>query len=139
MARRHSPFLKTYRLEKRELIYLELSILLTSLLLILPHTQTYYYGLILPGYFFLLDYFSGKPEARFKQILLIFSYALVGFRLPLRLLNLIFLPSNVCPYIQWTDVWNLRFYGVIILLSLLIREYRSLAKKKFLLGKNLQA
>ncbi len=120
------PFLKTSRLEKRELIYLELSILLTFLLLILPHTHPYYYGLILPGYFFLLDYFSGKPEARFKQALLILSYVLVGFRLPLRLLNLIFLPSTVCPYIQWTDVWNLRFYGVAVLLFLLIHEYRSL-------------
>lgn len=117
-------FRKTWVLESKKLMSLEVFILFSMLLLALPHTQTYYFVLILPAYLYLFsDYFS-KPGLGAKKILLVLSYFLIGIKLPFRILEWVFPSPVACPYIQLTNLWNFPFYGLVILTILLITTYR---------------
>lgn len=117
-------FLKTFRDNSVELIHFEISILFSMLLLIVPHTQIHYFILILPAYLFLFEYLFRHGGQRRWKSLLIFSYLLVGFRLPLKVLDIVLPPAAACPYLQLTNIWNFPFYGLLILLFVLIHCYR---------------
>lgn len=131
-------FFKMRRLELPKLIYLEISILFALVLLALPHTEIYYFILTLPAYLLLFEMFfwksSGFAPRRvchwIRRGLLIFSYLLLGFRLPLKVLDYILPSSFACPYIQLTNLWNFPFYGLVILLVLLVNSYRQVGYSK---------
>ncbi|GEM_PF-2660253 len=123
-------FRKTWFLESEKLMSLEIFILFSTLLLVLPHTQTYYFVLTLPAYLYLFnDYFS-ESGLKARTILLILSYFLIGIKLPFRLLEGVFPSPVACPYIQLTNLWNFPFYGLVILTILLITTYRQQCHKE---------
>lgn len=126
------PSLKrTWCAESKELIYFEISILLSLFLLVIPHTQIHYFLLTLPAYLLLFNlyFYSELERGKSKKGWLVLSYVLVGFKLPLRILDAIFPSPVACHYIQLTNLWNFPFYGNFLLLSLLGSSYRQRCKE----------
>lgn len=117
-------FLKTFRGRYKKLFFFEVSILFTLFLLAVPHTEVYYFVLVLPSYLLLFDRVFLKQGNKFWKSLLILSYVLIGFRLPLRILDILLPLPIACPYIQLTNILNFPFYGLLLLLVLLVRFYR---------------
>lgn len=123
-------FHKTFRRESKELFFFEVSIIFALFLLGAPHTEIYYFILILPAYLLLFDRLFSKPGNRFWKWALTLSYLLVGLRSPLRILDIILPLPVACPYIQLTNILNFPFYGVVLLLVLLVHFYRQTGREK---------